>query len=146
MSGLQTRSPIVVTHEQGFRFAAQIGEHRVPTDQSIRAGGDDTAPSPTELISAALGSCIALYVYQFCVSRALPHEGMRIEVTPRNVANPNRIGELSVVVRLPGLLLPHTVEMLERVVRSCPVHNTLVHGADVSLSLDVTSTDHAVLG
>jgi hypothetical protein len=71
---------------------------------------------------------------------------MRVEVTPRNAANPNRIGELSVVVRLPGYLLPHTAEMLERVVRSCPVHNTLLHGAEVSFSLDLSSTDHAVFG
>ena len=146
MAEVLARSPIVVTHETGLRFSAQIREHRVVTDQSIRAGGEDTAPSPTELISAALGSCIALYVHQFCASRGLPHDGMRIEVTPRNVANANRIGELSVVVRMPGYLLPHTVEMLERVVRSCPVHNTLEHGVAVSFSLDLASTDHAVFG
>ena len=82
----QAPSPIVVTHEKGLSFAAQIREHRLMTDQSARAGGEDSAPSPTELISAALGSCIALYVHQFCVSRGLPHDGMRVEVTPQYVA------------------------------------------------------------
>ena len=146
MTEVSTRSPIVVTHEKGLSFAAQIRQHRVVTDQSIRAGGEDAGPSPTELISAALGSCVALYVYQFCVSRGLPHDGMRIEVTPRNVANANRIGEISVAVRMPGYLLPHTVEMLERVVRSCPVHNTLDHGVAISFSLEMASTEHAVFG
>ena len=141
-----TRSPIVVTHEAGLSFAAQIREHRVITDQSIRAGGADSAPSPMELISAALGSCVALYVYQFCVSRGLRHDGMRVEVTPRHVAAPNRIGELSVGVFLPGALSPHTMEMLERVVRSCPVHNTLAHGAAISVSIEVGATDQAVAG
>jgi uncharacterized OsmC-like protein len=146
MSEYLTRSPIVVTHEQGLSFAAQIREHRVMTDQSIRVGGEDSAPSPMELVSAALGSCVALYVHQFCASRGLRHEGMRVEVTPRHVANPNRIGELSVGVFLPGALSPHTMEMLERVVRSCPVHNTLVHGAAVSVSIEVDAAHHAVLG
>jgi len=141
-----TRSPIVVTHEKGLRFAAQIREHRLITDQPTHAGGEDTGPSPMELVSAALGSCVALYVHQFCVSRNLPHDGMRIEVTPRNVANPNRIGHLSVAVFLPGTLSPHTMEMLERVVRSCPVHNTLVHGADVSVSFEVGSAEYAIPG
>lgn len=145
MERSHTPSPIVVTHEEGLRFAAQIREHRLITDQPARAGGEDIGPSPMELVTAALGSCVALYVHQFCVSRNLPHDGMRIEVTPRNVANPNRIGELSVAVFLPGTLSPHTTEMLERVVRSCPVHNTLAHGAAVSVAIEVGSADYAML-
>jgi putative redox protein len=141
-----TSPPIVVTHEKGLSFAAQIREHRVMTDQSARAGGEDTAPSPTELVSAALGSCIALYVHQFCASRGLSHDGMRVEVTPRNVANPSRIAELSVAVFMPGTRSAHIVEMLERVVRSCPVHNTLAHGAEVSVAIEVGSADPAIHG
>jgi len=144
MAEYLTRSPIVVTHEKGLSFGAQIREHRLVTDQALRAGGEDAGPSPMELVSAALGSCVALYVHQFCVSRGVPHYGMRVEVTPRNVANPHRIGELSVAVVLPGTLSPHMAEMLERVVRSCPVHNTLAHGAAVSVSIEVGATDHAV--
>ena len=136
MAGPQTRAPIVVTHEQGLSFGAQIRQHRIVTDQSERAGGDDTAPSPTELISAALGSCVALYVYQFCASRGLLHDGMRIEVRPLNATSPNRIAQLDVTVHLPQELSPHVREMLERVVRSCPVHNTLAHGAAVLVAIE----------
>ena len=136
MTGSPTRQPIVVTHERGLRFAAQIRRHRVVTDQSERAGGEDAAPSPTELISAALGSCIALYVYQFCTSRGLLHDGLRIEVLPLNATSPNRIAQLQVTVHIRQELSPHVREMLERVVRSCPVHNTLVHGAAVSVAIE----------
>lgn len=136
MTTSPTRQPIVVTHEHGLRFSAQVRQHRVITDQSERAGGSDSAPSPTELISAALGSCIALYVYQFCTSRGILHEGLRIEVLPINGTGPNRIAELRVTVRLGQELSPHVREMLERVVRSCPVHNTLAHGAAVSVAIE----------
>ena len=136
MIGSPAKPPIVVTHERGLRFASQIRHHRVITDQSERAGGEDAAPSPTELISAALGSCIALYVHQFCTSRGLLHDGLRIEVRPLNATSPNRIGELQVTVHLGQELSPHVREMLERVVRSCPVHNTLAHGAAVSVAID----------
>ena len=47
MAESSTRAPIVVTHETGLSFAAQIRGHRVLTDQSERAGGADRAPSPT---------------------------------------------------------------------------------------------------
>jgi putative redox protein len=143
MTGSPTRQPIVVTHERGLRFAAQIRHHRLVTDQSERAGGEDAAPSPTELISAALGSCIALYVYQFCTSRGLLHDGLRIEVVPRNATSPNRIAELQVTVHIRQELSPHVREMLERVVRSCPVHNTLAHGAAVSVAIEEGTHVHA---
>ena len=136
MSDSQTRMPITVTHDGGLRFAAQIRSHRVMTDQSVRAGGGDSAPSPIELISASLGSCVALYVHQFCESRGLAHDGMRIEVMPHHAASPNRIAAVDVTVQLPAELPPHAMEMLERVVRSCPAHNTLVHGASVSVSIE----------
>jgi uncharacterized OsmC-like protein len=135
MSGSPIRKPIVVTHEHGMRFAAQVRQHRVITDQSERAGGADGAPSPTELLAAALGSCIALYVFQFCTSRGLRHEGLRVEVLAANATSPNRIAELQVTVRIGETLSPHVREMLERVVRSCPVHNTLAHGAAVSVAI-----------
>jgi len=146
MAGAQSPEPIVVTHERGRRFTSQIRTHRIVTDQSVRAGGDDSAPTPLELLCAALGSCIAVYVQQFCESRGLQHRGLRVEVTPRNAANPNRIAELSVRVCLADELPPHEMEMLERVVRSCPVHNTLAHGVAIAVSIDANSADHAVLG
>jgi len=146
MTTASSPKPIVVTHERGLRFAAQVRQHRVVTDQSERAGGDDSAPSPTELISAALGSCIALYVHQFCESRGLPRDGLRVEVTPRNAANPNRIAELAVRVCLAAELPPHAMEMLERVVRSCPVHNTLVHGAQISVALATGERQYTTCG
>ena len=135
MAAAQSPEPIVVTHERGRRFASRIRTHRIVTDQSLRAGGDDSAPTPLELLSAALGSCIAVYVQQFYESRGLQHRGLRVEVTPRNAANPNRIAEMSVRVCLPDDLPPHAMEMLERVVRSCPVHNTLTPAVEIAVAL-----------
>jgi uncharacterized OsmC-like protein len=146
MTTASSPKPIVVTREQGLRFASEIRTHRIVTDQSVRAGGDDSAPSPTELISAALGSCIALYVHQFCESRGLPSDGLRVEVTPRNEANPSRIAELAVRVCLAAKLPPHAMEMLERVVRSCPVHNTLAHGAQISVALAMGERQYTTCG
>jgi len=134
---------LAVTHLGGHRFASQIRTHQIVTDQSVRAGGEDSAPSPLELVSAALGSCIAVYVHRFCESRGLAHEGMRVEVTPRNVASPNRIAELAVSVHLPNELPPPAMDMLERVIRSCPVHNTLTQGASVSVSIGTAVSEGA---
>jgi putative redox protein len=131
MSEPGTRAPIVVTHAGGAKFAAQIRRHRVMVDQTARGGGEDTAPTPLELLGAALGTCIALYVEQFCTSRGIAHEGMRVEVESHSAANPHRIGTFVVRVVMPTELPERTMNLLERVARSCPVHHTLEDGAEV---------------
>ena len=52
------------------------------------------------------------------------------------VTGPHRIGEFVVHVIAPPSMPDRYMEMLERVARSCPVHNTLTHGAAVRVSLE----------
>ena len=133
---------MVVTHLGGARFAADIRGHRIVVDQPAPTG-DDSAPMPVELLGASLGTCVAFYVQRYLASRALPHDGMRVEVAQRGAANPGRVGEFTVRVVLPDGLPAHHIELLERVARSCPAHNTLVHGAAVDVRLEVP---HGVAG
>ena len=129
------RAPMVITHEGGLRFAAQIRSHRLVVDQPAGVG-EDAGPMPLELLGASLGTCVALYVQQFCATRGLPSEGMRVELDQVGAQNPGRIAKFVVRVMLPQALPPQYAEMLERVARSCPAHNTLVHGADVALEIE----------
>jgi len=131
-----TRAPIVVTHDGGVRFAAQIRSHRVVVDQPVRAGGADSGPSPIELLGASLGTCVALYVQQFLHARELPYDGLRVEVEQQGATNPARIARFIVRVLLPTELPDHYAAMLERVAQSCPAHNTLAHGAEVSVLIE----------
>ena len=137
MPGHHHHDPIVVTHDGGLRFAAQVRSHRVIVDQPHGAGGMDSAPMPIEMLGVSLGTCIALYVQQFCQARGLSSEGMRVEVDQIGARNPNRVGQFVVRVMLAQPLPPAYAEMLERVARSCPAHHTLEHGAEVSVHIDM---------
>lgn len=130
-------SPIVVTHDAGVRFTAQVRSHRVVVDQPRTSGGDDSGPKPIELLGASLGTCIAYYVQQFLLVRGLPSAGMRVEVEQHAERNPSRVGEFVARVVLPAPLPAHYVEMLERVVHSCPAHNTLVGPTPVRVSIEM---------
>ena len=134
MAGHNPRLPMVITHEGGVKFAAQIRGHRLVVDQPVGGGGEDSAPMPLELLGAGLGTCVALYVQQFCHARGLSYQGMSVEVEARGAQG--RIGQYDVRVKLPEALPPHYAELLERVARSCPAHNTLVHGAEVAVRIE----------
>jgi uncharacterized OsmC-like protein len=62
---------------------------------------------------------------------------MRVEVQQHGAKNPGRIGTFEVRVLLAEALPAQYAEMVERVARSCPAHHTLVHGADVQVSVEV---------
>jgi len=130
------QQPIIVTHEGGVRFAAQIRSHRVIVDQPLRNGGEDTAPMPIELVGTALGTCMAFYAQQFLHSRGLPYEGIRVEVEQHKVTGPSRLGAFVARVILAAPLSREHADLLERVLRNCPVHNTLVQAAAMQVSID----------
>jgi uncharacterized OsmC-like protein len=134
------KSPIVVTHHGGVSFDAQIRSHRITVDQPFHTGGGDVGPMPVELLGAALGTCIALYVQQYLHVRGLPYEGMRVEVDQQSVRNPNRIGTFAVRIILPTALPPQHLEILERVARSCPAHNTFADSPRMDITIDVPAT------
>lgn len=127
--------PMVVTHEGGLRFVTEIRGHRLVVDQPAPKG-EDSAPMPMELMGAALATCIALYVQQYCASRNLPYQGMRVELQQHSVKNPYRLGTLEVRVVLPEPLAPEHMEMLDRAARSCPVHNTLTHPPQLDILIE----------
>ena len=133
------RHPMVITHEGGLRFAADIRGHRLIVDQPPGVG-EDTGPTPLELLGASLGTCVALYVHQFCETRGLNHEGLRVEVETVGARNPGRIARFDVRVTLPEPVPAPYAEMLERVARSCPAHNTLHQGAEVEITLESAAT------
>lgn len=126
---------IIVTHEEGVRFSAQIRSHRVTVDQTHRGGGTDTAPSPIELLGASLGTCIAYYLQQFCHARKVSIGGLRVEVEQQGVKNPNRVARFVVHVVLPLDFPEMYAGMIDHVVKTCPAHNTLAHGAEVDVNV-----------
>ena len=130
-----TGTRTTITHEGGLAFSASVRGHKILTDQPLAAGGQDSAPSPLELLGAALGTCIALYVTQFCNARELSTTGLRVEVTGEKAKSPFRMGSFEVQLTLPVDFPVVLQDAVERVARTCAVHNTLVHPPEIKLEI-----------
>jgi putative redox protein len=131
-----TPGRISVTHREELQFRAQVGVHELTLDQPGLAGGDDAGPSPLDLIGAALGGCVALYVYQFLETRKQPTEGLRVEVEQFTARDPHRIVRFGVRIALPDDVPPVYTPMIEAVARVCPAYNTLARSADVVITVE----------
>ena len=60
---------VVAAHYNGYEFV---------TDQPEAGGGQGTAPSPFDFFLASMGTCAGYYVLNFCYTRNLPTEGIKL--------------------------------------------------------------------
>lgn len=129
-----TTNITTITHEGGLAFAANVRGHQLLTDQPVSAGGEDRGPTPLELIGAALGTCIALYISQFCAAREISPAGLAVDVTGHKARAPYRMGSYDVRLTLPTALPPGLQEAALRVARTCAVHNTITSNPDIRIA------------
>ena len=128
--------PITVTWDGGVQFTADIRGHKVHVDQPVKAGGQDSAPMPLELMSASLGTCVAFFVQQFLVTRGLDATGLAVDVQSLGAANPHRIGRFEVNVKIPSGMPEKYREAVKRAAEGCTVHHTLTHAPEIDVQIE----------
>ena len=52
----------------------------VRTDQPVKAGGENSAPSPFDLFLCSIGTCAGYYVLDFCQERSIPYQEIELTV------------------------------------------------------------------
>ena len=62
----------------GKKVNAQFNGFTIKTDQSKKDGGDDTAPTPSFLFWASLGTCAGIYALSFCEKRKMDTEKLKL--------------------------------------------------------------------
>ncbi len=70
-----------VTFDGNKVITAHLNDHTIRTDQPVKAGGTNSAPTPFELFLASIGTCAGIYVKSFCDQRQIPAENIRINQT-----------------------------------------------------------------
>ena len=124
-----------VDHEAGDRFRIAIRQHTLCVGQPEVGGGEDTAPTPTELFVASLASCVAFYARGFLSRHGLPVEGLSVSAEFGMASRPARVGEVTLQMRVPAGLAPAHEAALRVVASHCTVHNTLLQPPPVRIEL-----------
>lgn len=101
------------------------------TDAPVDNQGRGESYSPTDLVAAALGSCMLTIMGISARAAGLPLEGARVIVTKHMVADPRRrIGKLDVRFALPAVDAGAR-SALEEAARTCPVFESIHPRIDV---------------
>jgi len=64
----------------GKRVDIRIGGFLLVTDQSLKSGGDASAPSPFDLFLASMAACAGIYALNFCQKRDIPTQGLGLSM------------------------------------------------------------------
>jgi hypothetical protein len=113
MGGLRTEA----THVQSGT--------KIVTDAPTDNHGKGESFSPTDLVSAALGSCMMTLMGIAADTHGINVDGTRLSITKVMAADPRRIGEIVIDVHFPSAYEPKQRKLLENAAATCPVAKTL---------------------
>lgn len=71
------------------------------TDQPVKAGGDNAAPSPFDFFLISIGACAGWYVKSFCQQRNLSEEGIKVMMKTHRNPEKRMIDNIEIDINLP---------------------------------------------
>ncbi|KAA0272451.1 MAG: OsmC family peroxiredoxin [Acidobacteria bacterium] len=121
----------VARRREGLAHVVEIDGHEIAVDEPVEAGGTDTAPSPTRLLTASLAACTAITVAMYAERKGWELDGLAVEA---DFAGPPRAGETArfeVAVALPGHLDAEQRRRIMVIAGKCPVHRILAGDTEI---------------
>ncbi len=92
---------IVVRLADGKKVGTHIKGFDIETDQSKKNGGGATAPEPFDLFLASIVTCAGYYVLDFCQTREIPADDIKLVMRTERDPKKKMIGRISIEIQLP---------------------------------------------
>jgi putative redox protein len=137
----------VVVRERGSgRFAQEIaaGRHRLTADEPAGYGGDDSGPTPYDLLLAGLGACTTMTLRMYAERKGWPLDRAEVRLTHEKIhardcadceTREGRIDRIDRRLTLTGDLDGEQRERLLEIADKCPVHRTLTGEIKINTEL-----------
>ena len=107
-----------------FKHDVEVRGHRLVADEPEDSGGEDSGPSPEELLAASLASCSAITMEMYADRKGWDVGEIAVEVDyePAQRGSPTKF---TMKTHLPKELPEEQRERLAQIAAKCPVHRTL---------------------
>lgn len=112
----------------------ELSGAKIQTSAPIDNNGDGQNFSPTDLVAAALGSCVMTILSIHSERDGVDLTGMWMEVEKHMVTAPRRISPLVCIIHLPRALPEEYRQKLERAGNGCPVHHSLAAETNATIT------------
>jgi putative redox protein len=126
---------IEVSFPGGKRVVAQVGAHRIETDQPPELGGQDAAPAPFDLFLAAIATCAGIYALGFLQARGLSTEGLKLHQHVDEGPGTHLPARVRLEITLPPDCPEKYRAAVLRAVENCKVKKTIAAQPSFEVSL-----------
>jgi putative redox protein len=122
---------------ENFQVEINVNEndHQLRADEPISVGGDNTGPSPYDMLLSSLAACKIITTQMYARRKDWSLDGVEVQMSTKKVhakdceeavSNPNaRIDVIDTEIRFLGNLDDEQIERLKEISERCPVHRTL---------------------
>lgn len=124
---------INVEFGEKMQITAHMDDVSIATDQSVKDGGDGTAPNPFQLFLASLATCAGVYANRFCQSRKLSTDGMALTVTCDFAEKEFRVENMTFDLTLPDGFPEKYVSAIHRAIDLCTVKKHVCNAPEFSI-------------
>ena len=109
----------------GQKVYADYKGFTIQTDQSAKDGGDNSAPTPSDLFFASLGTCSGLYALRFCEKRKIDTENLKISLELQSNPKTHMVEKIVFKLNLPPEFPPKYTSALIKSMSLCYVKKHL---------------------
>ena len=85
----------------GKKVYSDYNGFTIQTDQSLKDGGDSSAPTPSDLFFASLGTCSGLYALRFCEERKIDTDKLKISMEMQSNEKSHMVEKIIFKINLP---------------------------------------------
>lgn len=117
------------------RIRHQESGVEIESSKAAEYGGRGDSFSSTDLLAAALGSCIGTNLEPIAERNGIPLDQICIRIEKTLQSSPKRLASLSVSICIGPGVSPSLITRLERAASHCLVHKSLSPEIDVSICL-----------
>lgn len=130
------KKDITVSFPGGKRVDAHYGDQIVRTDQSVKNGGEGSAPEPFDLFFVSMATCVGIYVLEFCTTRNLDTEGLDVHLYSEFNPDKKRYPLISIDVKLPNGFPEKYKKAIWRSANLCTVKKHIITPPEFMITLD----------
>jgi len=122
---------VLAEYENGTRFVATCGGHRVVTGEGDDGDSSRDGMWPAQLFVASLGMCIGGYVASYCLHHGIPYADLRVELDRDTARAPSRTTRVTAKIYLGAELSEKDARAIVRVADQCHITNSIRQGMEV---------------
>jgi putative redox protein len=117
-----------------FAQTINVGRHWLRADEPPSVGGDDSGPSPYQLLSASLGACTSMTMRMYAmrkkwsigrISVRVRHEKIHAQDCAECETTEGKVDRMEREIHIEGELTEEQRHRLLEIADICPVHRTL---------------------